>query len=52
MTFRPTWPLKAGFFHAVFWQGCSSYVNSIASKSTDDTDLGGKRADRQNQAAE
>lgn len=40
--FRPTRLLKAAFFHAVLSQGCSSSVNSIANKSADDTDLGGK----------
>lgn len=50
--FRPAWFLKAAFFHALLCQGCSSYVNSIARKSADDTRLGGKGAHRQNQAVE
>lgn len=41
MTFRPTQLLKAAFFLAVLCQECSSYVNSIASKSADHSDLGG-----------
>lgn len=40
------------FFHAVLCQCCSSCSNLIASKSADDTNLGGQRANRQTQAVE